>query len=109
MKIEIVEYKGAKIIALSGEIDMHSSPDLRKELLLLVGKKIPTLLVDLKAVSYIDSSGIATFVEGLKGMMSYGGKLKFFDVPQSAMEIFSFAKLDKVFEIFGNIDDAFSR
>ncbi len=107
MNIEISEYKQKKIIALSGDVDMYSSPDLREKLMDLVKKKTPALFIDFKKVSYIDSSGIATFVEGLKGMKSYGGRLLFFDVPPRIMEIFNFSKLDKVFEIYGSIEDAF--
>lgn len=107
MDIEITDYKGMKVIAPSGEIDMNSSPELRKTLMHFVNAKAPVLFVDFKGVEYIDSSGIATFVEGLKGMMPYGGKLKFLNIPEGIMEIFSFSKLNKVFEIYGNMDDAF--
>ncbi|OHE59261.1 MAG: hypothetical protein A2Z47_07740 [Thermodesulfovibrio sp. RBG_19FT_COMBO_42_12] len=106
MNIEVSDYNGKKIIILSGEVDMYSSPLLREKLLDLIKRKVPTLIVDFKGVSYIDSSGIATFVEGLKGMKSYGGRLRFFGLHQGIMEIFSFSKLDRVFEIYGNIDDA---
>ncbi|MDA8078276.1 MAG: STAS domain-containing protein [Nitrospiraceae bacterium] len=107
MKIDIQEHKGVKVFALSGEIDMASSPALRSELMALVGRKAPVVFVDFKDVSYIDSSGIATFVEGLKAMMPYGGRLKLLGVPAKIMEIFNFSKLDKVFEIYGNVEDAF--
>ena len=70
MNIEVSDYNGKKIIILSGEVDMYSSPILREKLLNLVKRKFPTLCVDFKGVSYIDSSGIATFVEGLKCMKS---------------------------------------
>ena len=106
MNIEIIEYKNKKVIKISGDIDLYSSPDLREALLVLIKSKIPALYINLNAVTYIDSSGIATFVEGLKCMKSYGGKLHFFEIPQSVMEIFRFSKLDRVFEIYGNIDDA---
>jgi anti-sigma B factor antagonist len=86
---------------------MYSSPALRKELIVLIEKKVPLLLVDFKGVSYIDSSGIATLVEGLKGMMSHGGKLKLLGIPERVIEIFNFSKLDKVFDICGSLDDAF--
>lgn len=108
MDIEVLEYKGEKVIALTGDIDMYSSPELRESLMGLVRNKIPTLFVDFSNVSYIDSSGIATFVEGLKFMKSYGGRLQFFNIPARIMEIFNFSKLDRVFEIYGNIEDAFS-
>ena len=106
MEIGIVDYKGRKVIEVSGDIDMHSSPALRTQLMSLVTQKVSPVIVDFNKVSYIDSSGIATFVEGLKGMKSYGGRLQLFGIPKGIMEIFSFSKLDKVFEIYGNIDDA---
>lgn len=102
MKITINEDNGIKVIAISGDIDMHSSPLLRKELMAFVQKKVTPLHVDFEEVSYIDSSGIATFVEGLKGMLAYGGKLRLVGIPERIMEIFCFAKLDKVFEIQGS-------
>lgn len=106
MRIEIIDYQGVKVVALSGEIDMYTSPTLREELMGLINKRVTPLLVDLKEVSYIDSSGIATFVEGLKRMMSYGGRLKLVGLLEGVKEIFSFSKLDKVFEIYGNLEDA---
>lgn len=105
MKIEIVDYQGMKVITPAGEIDMHSSPELRKEIMAHVGQRITPLVVDMQQVTYIDSSGIATFVEGLKGTMSYGGKLKLLALAPQIREIFSFSKLDKVFEIHSSVDE----
>jgi len=106
MEIEIVDYKGTKVMELSGEIDMYTSPELRRELMRLLHRKVSPLLIDFKEVSYIDSSGIATFVEGLKGIKTYGGRLKFFSIPDRIVEIFNFSKLDRVFEIYRNLDEA---
>jgi anti-sigma B factor antagonist len=106
MKIEIKDHEGAKIIALSGDIDMYTSPELRKQLLLLSDQKLPVIIIDLENVTYIDSSGIATFVEALKHMRSYSGRLKFFGIPMRIKQIFTFSKLDKVFEMYGGIEDA---
>ncbi|MEW6584058.1 MAG: STAS domain-containing protein [Nitrospirota bacterium] len=108
MNINVVDYKGEKIVALEGEIDMYSSPELREKLMGILKDKAPLLFIDFSKVSYIDSSGIATFVEGLKYMKAYGGRLRFFSIPRGIMEIFRFSKLDKVFEMFGKLDDAVS-
>jgi anti-sigma B factor antagonist len=106
MEIEIKDYQGMKVMALSGEIDMYSSPALREEMMGLIDKRVTPLLIDFKGVPYIDSSGIATFGEGLKRMMSYGGRLKLIGLLEGVKEIFSFSKLDKVFEIYGSFEDA---
>ena len=108
MKIESIDYKGKKIIAITGDIDMFSSPELRDEIMGHIMKKAAALYIDLKSVTYIDSSGIATFVEGLKSMKLYGGKLQFCGIPNSILEIFRFSKLDRVFEIHSTVDDAIS-
>ncbi len=106
MEIKLRDHEGAKIVALSGDIDMYTSPALRKQLLLLIDQRVPVIMVDLANVTYIDSSGIATFVEGLKGMMSYRGRLKFIDIPERVKEIFNFSKLDRVFDMYGSMEDA---
>ena len=106
MNIEVVDYKGKQLISLSGDIDMYSSPALRAELIGHSSMKVSVLLVDFNKVTYIDSSGIATFVEALKHMETYGGRLRLFGLPVGVKEIFSFSKLDKVFEIFVDIEDA---
>ncbi len=106
MEIKIKDREGVMIIALSGDIDMYTSTEVRRQLLRLVDQRVPVIMVDLADVTYIDSSGIATFVEGLKGMMSYRGRLKFFGVPVRVKEIFNFSKLDKVFDMYGSLEDA---
>jgi len=99
MNIKITKKEDLTVIAISGEIDMYSSPDLREKIMSLIKLRVQALSVDFQKVSYIDSSGIATFVEGLKGMKTYGGRLRFFNIPEAIMEIFRFSKLDKVFDI----------
>jgi len=109
MDIEISDYKGIKVVAVKGDIDMYSSPALREELIVYSNMKVSILLVDFNKVTYIDSSGIATFVEVLKHMKTYGGRLCLFGLPGGVKEIFSFSKLDKVFEICMDIEDAFRK
>jgi len=71
-----------------------------------IDQRTPVIMVDLENVTYMDSSGIATFVEGLKNMMAYRGRLKFFRVPAKVKSIFTFSKLDKVFDIYESMEDA---
>ena len=55
--------QGATIVMLSGELDVASAPDLREQLLVILDRQPPgRLILDLSALSFIDSSGIAVFV-----------------------------------------------
>ncbi|MCX8027458.1 MAG: STAS domain-containing protein [Thermodesulfovibrionales bacterium] len=106
MKITTEDIPKGKLIMISGEIDMHTSPALRDVLMKLTKKKVTPIIVDLLEVSYMDSSAIATFVEALKNMMSYKGSLRLCNLSQRVSEIFTFAKLNKIFEIYKTREDA---
>lgn len=108
MELKVEEIETAKVVHLSGEIDLHTSPDLRKALLKMTKQRVTPLIIDLKGVSYMDSSAIATLVETLKAMMAYKGSLRLCNLSPRVREIFNFAKLDKVFRIYDSLQDALS-
>ncbi len=88
------------ILALEGDIDMHRSPEVKETLEPLIAKKIPRILVDLSAVTYIDSSGLATMIETLQRIQSYGGKFALFGLRESVRHVFEIARLDQIFSLF---------
>ncbi len=88
------------LLSLSGEIDLHESPHLKQAFEPLIRKKTPRVMVDLSGVSYIDSSGLAVFVEAMNRIKAYGGKIAFYGLSDSVRGIFELARLDQVFSIF---------
>ena len=67
LEISLRESDEATLVLLRGRLNVDSSPDLRDQLLAVLQR--PTtraVIVDLTEVSYIDASGMATLVEGLK-------------------------------------------
>ena len=109
MKIEIKKTEGGvHFVGLQGDLDFHSSPELRTELNKLAEAQAPTILVDLKKVDYIDSSGLATFVELFQKMKRYSGKLVLFNLTQGVRSVFEIAKLDSIFQLAKTEKDALS-
>ncbi len=106
IKVETREIQQYMLIDIKGEVDMYSSPQIRKILLEHISKKVSGLIVNLKAVSYMDSSGIATLVESLQRLNEYGGKLIITNVQGAVMDVFELSRLDKVFTIVDNESDA---
>ena len=104
MKHEIRDEKDATIVALEGDVDLQSSPDARRVLLECVGRKRPGL-VDLSAVGYIDSSGVASLVESLQTAKRSGNTLVLGAVSEGAMRVLQLARLDKVFTICDTVED----
>ena len=66
--LEIIAHDGEEgIVRLRGRVGIDSSPAFRERLQGMLQVELPkTVIVDLTEVSYMDSSGIATLIEGLK-------------------------------------------
>ncbi len=88
------------IFPLEGEVDLHRAPEIRQALAPLLAQKNPRLVIDMTAVSYIDSSGLAVLIETLQRALSSGGSLVLFGLRDSVRTIFHVACLDQVFRIF---------
>ena len=102
MKYEINDQGNVGVLALSGDVDLESSPRLRTALLDCVGTRA-AVLVDMSEVSYIDSSGVASLVEAYQTARRSGGGFGLVDVSDGAMRVLELARLDKVFSIYPSL------
>ena len=104
MKYTIKEEQTYTIIELDGEVDLSCSPDARKQILDCLSQK-KNLLVDLDKVSYIDSSGVASLVEGYQTAKKQGLLFGLISVSEAALSVLQLARLDKVFPIHSNLEE----
>lgn len=100
--------QGIDLVELEGDLDFHASPELRRELARFADAQTLKILVDLKKVGYIDSSGLATFVELFQKMKRYGGKLVLFNLTPGVRSVFEIAKLDAIFQLAKTEQEALS-
>jgi anti-sigma B factor antagonist len=98
--------KQATILEVEGEVDLYSSPELRKAVLQVLENKETAIIIDLEKVSYMDSSGVATLVEGLQESEQYGGKFAIANLDSKVKAVFELSRLDKVFQIYGSLEEA---
>lgn len=107
MNIETREINDIVIFELDGEVDLETSPTLRKNLLVHVnvGKSV---VVGMSGVAYIDSSGIASLVEAYQTSRRNNSGFILAEISDSAMRVLQLARLDKVFTIQATIDEAVS-
>jgi anti-sigma B factor antagonist len=87
------------LVEIEGEVDMNVSPKVRTVLIGLTDKKKSKIIVDLKEVPYIDSSGLAALVECLQGTSKYQGKLHLIGINEDIKDVFVLACLYDVFDI----------
>ncbi len=106
MKIEEAQDQEITILKIEGDIDLHHSPELRSFLQDKTKDKCPALLVDFTDVNYIDSSGLATFVEYYQGCRAYSGKIAMGGMSPRVRSVFELVRLGEVFPILDSVDEA---
>ena len=107
MKIAARHLDKITIFDVSGDIDLANSPELRKALLKELRElRTPRVILNLKAVRYIDSSGVASLVEGLKASRDVGARFILFGLNTTVREVLQLSKLVKIFEIYETEEQA---
>lgn len=98
MSFRVIEDNAASTVVLTGDIDLEHSPQARTALLATVKKGRP-VIVDLSAVTYMDSSGVASLVEAFQ--KARAGKIEFSLLTPSdqVRKVLTLARLDKIFTI----------
>jgi anti-sigma B factor antagonist len=103
MESNVKSETGYDLLQLSGEVDLHFSPKLRENILGSLKSGKP-LLVDMAGVSYIDSSGIASLVEGFQTAKSAKLAFGLLNISQTAMQVLTLTRLDKIFSLYSSAD-----
>ncbi|WDP89150.1 MAG: STAS domain-containing protein [Desulfobacter sp.] len=96
----------AALIRVEGEVDMFTSPNLRDALLPCFNAATVGIVVDLSGVSFMDSSGIATLVEGLQWSRQQDRQFILSGLGKTVFNALSLTKLDNVFSIEPDPDAA---
>lgn len=106
MNITTDKKNDVTICHVDGEINITTSPQLRKTFDEFIHNNTAKIIVDFSSVSYIDSSGLATFIELFQRLKKNGGKFRIYNMNQKVRNIFEVTKLHKIFEIFDTLDAA---
>ena len=102
----MVTSDGSKVLTLEGEIDLHVSPNVARDLQAMAKAKPPRLIVDLTRVSYIDSSGLAVLLDRMQQVEYYGGKFYLAGAGEGLRTVFESSRLDQVFRIQPDLESA---
>ena len=91
------------MIKVSGRLDPGDGPDQLWELVQkFIDEEELQFLVDLRAVSYISSTGVGSLINCYRYVLKKKGRFRFLSPSQSVKNILSISKLDGVFEIFSD-------
>lgn len=93
------------LVHLNGRLDAAASAEVKATLQQLLAQQ-PKLIVDLQQVPFIDSSGLAALVSGLRLAREKGGNIALCGVQPQAETVFRLTMLDRIFPIYANCHEA---
>jgi anti-sigma B factor antagonist len=94
------------VISLDGTLNARSADQVKDVFREVAGKGVRQVVLELGDVPFIDSSGLAALVSGLKTLNEEDGSLKLASLQSQADLLFKLTMFDKVFEIFDDVDSA---
>jgi anti-sigma B factor antagonist len=97
---------GTGVVAVSGEVDMYTAPQLKQCLLDLIDGGARKVVVDLSAVSFIDSTALGVLIGGVRRLHGAGGAMALVVTSRSVERVLSITGLDRVFSINATVDEA---
>ena len=90
---------GCTIVAVTGDVDISTSPDLRAALAAVLAEDARALVIDLSAVRFIDSTGLGVLVGAYTSVRNANGRLALVNDHPAVLKVFSITALDEVFNI----------
>ena len=97
---------GVYVVAVGGEADMHTAPQLDSELFRLIGLGATRVIVDLASTSFVDSTVLGVLLRALKRLAADGGSLVVVSDDRRVLRLFEVTGLDRKFRVEQTLVDA---
>jgi len=94
------------VIDVAGEVDLHTAPELKDELMRVIDAGGRFVIVDLTKTTFVDSTTLGVLLGGLKRLRPEGGTVILVCGNPSIRKIFEITLLDRVFTIVDTRDEA---
>ena len=87
------------VVTVTGELDVHSAPQLREHLAAVATAGAREVVVDLTGTEFIDSTGIGVIVGALRRLRGQQGSLRLRGVSTPMLRVFQPTGLTRMMEI----------
>jgi anti-sigma B factor antagonist len=98
--------QGFVIVAVGGEIDLHTAPAFREEMLAAIAEDSPHLIVDLAEITFTDASGLSALVDALHRARARGGSGGLAAPASGVRKVLGITQPDQVLPVHDTLDGA---
>ncbi|MFS8867862.1 STAS domain-containing protein [Synechococcus sp. H65.1] len=94
------------IVPLEGRFDARAASEVRQLLQQVLDFGYHNLLIDMSAVTFMDSSGLGVLISALRKCRAAGGNLSLCCVPESVALVLRLTSMEKVLTCFDDLETA---
>jgi anti-sigma B factor antagonist len=98
-----------RVITVSGEIHVTTAPDFSARLNEAIAAGSRSVVIDLAAVEFIDSTGLSVLLNGLRRVTRAQGRMALVVCNPTVLRLFEITKLDSTFDIQPTREAALAR
>ena len=98
-RLEVDQTSNGPVVSVSGDVDLHSAPELRDRLAAIIDEEGAVVTVDLSETSFLDSMALGVLLEARKRLAAIGGELELVVSNPDIRRVFEITMLDRVFTI----------
>ncbi|HUR76507.1 MAG TPA: STAS domain-containing protein [Acidimicrobiales bacterium] len=102
----VSESAGHSIVAVAGELDVATSPRLQDAMTRLIEEGQLRLVVDLREVTFLDSSALGVLVGARRRLLPEHGEVSVVCTDPRLLHLLRLTKLDEVFPIYDSVPAA---
>ncbi|MEK6795141.1 MAG: STAS domain-containing protein [Spirochaetota bacterium] len=108
MTLKTTDQGAVKIVHLEGRLDVNLSIEIESEFEKMIDGGVTRMVLDLKQVEYLSSSGLRIFISAMRKLKEKKGRLVLCNVTPMVKKIFKIVELEDIFEIQDSLDKAVS-
>lgn len=97
---------GIVVVRSAGRLNMAAAPQLRAVVAECAAAGQSRIVVDLSAITFIDSSGLGALIGGLKTARQADGDLRIAAPAEQVATVLGLTNLDRVLRPFPTVEDA---
>lgn len=107
MYLSVEKHKNNLLVQFKGELDHHTTEDARQKIdQLYFDKKIKNIILDLRGLTFMDSSGIGLIMGRYKNCLEKNGRLAIVSDSVYVDKILRMSGLLKIINLYPTIEEA---
>ena len=94
------------LVRIKGDLDMHTVPEFKKKITTIMNQKgIDNLILNLKSVNFIDSTGLGAILGRYRELTSNNGELILIGLTSPVKRIFQLSGVLELISVYESEDD----